>query len=165
MLFASSNIDARLGSVVAGIGDVNGDGRPDIAFSDMGAFGAPGDPEAPSDGRVHVIFGSPRLRDRSVLDVETLPPGSGFRIDAPAPGIRLGSSLSGGSDVDGDGIADFAIGATRWPEGGAVFLVFGRADFPPRPALLPPDPASHLRFRIGTARGATRPPQSTSART
>jgi hypothetical protein len=88
----------RFGSAVAGVGDVNGDGFPDMAA------GAP--TAAPAGlgnaGQVKVFSGSNGL----LL----------FVLNGASIGARFGSSVSGGGDVNGDGVSDLVVGA---PEAGA----------------------------------------------
>ncbi len=102
---------AQLGTAVAGIGDVNGDGYPDLAI------GAPGhdadllDTEANAHGLVQVYCGGEN--------------GLGNTPDwsyvGPVAKSRLGVSLSAG-DVNGDGYADLAVGMPSiWnPDGGST---------------------------------------------
>lgn len=81
-----------------GLGDIDGDGRADFAL---------GLPEANfGDGRVEVYLGS----------------GGSFSMDG-TPGSRFGSAITGLGDVDGDGRADFAVGAPGYPVSG---LMVGR---------------------------------------
>lgn len=92
--------DARFGSVVAGIGDVNHDGYADIAvaapYYDNGA--------AANAGRVTVYHGS----DGEVTTFAnwTL---LGTQADA-----HLGAGLCGAGDVNGDGYDDVAVGSPAW---------------------------------------------------
>jgi hypothetical protein len=82
---------ALAGKAVAGIDDVNGDGRGDLAV------GFPG--EGSGFGAARVFSGS----DGALLD--TLAYGS-------STFSKFGSSLAAASDIDGDGIGDFIVGET-----------------------------------------------------
>lgn len=89
----------KLGYAVAGIGDVNGDGRGDVLL------GAPFDDDTGTDaGSVRVMSGM----DGSML----------FRHDGVAAGEEFGRAVGGGGDLDGDGVPDFLVGAPRSPEAG-----------------------------------------------
>lgn len=92
----------RLGSAVAFVGDVDGDGTPDVAV------GAPGAASLGfATGSVHVLSG----RDGELL----------YRLDGDSAFDAFGSSIAGLGDLDGDGAGDFAVGAPGGtPAGGAV---------------------------------------------
>lgn len=85
---------AELGASVAALGDVNGDGVPDVAV------GAPGAGASGISGSGAIV----------VLGVS----GSGFSRVAQlnvAPGVqRMGRSLAAAGDLNGDGFADFLAG-------------------------------------------------------
>ena len=88
----------NLGSGVAGLGDVNGDGVPDFAA------GAPGhDLKATAAGAVVVYSGAVTGATCSVLAKLTDP--DGMAND------RLGEGVAGPGDVTGDGVPDLAAGA------------------------------------------------------
>ena len=84
--------DALLGSAVSGAGDINNDGIPDFMISAPLADGTGSD-----RGKVR-IYSSDNL---SVL----------YTKFGSADEDKFGSTLSGGSDVNGDGRADFMIGS------------------------------------------------------
>ena len=115
-------------TTVAGIGDVNGDKRPDIGFRidfgvDEGADGA------------FFLFGGPHSGIVSPHD-----PGAGFLTTGRYTGSFAGSALAGAGDINGDRLADVLVGAygegcrvcpNRPPEArreaaGAVYLVYGQ---------------------------------------
>jgi hypothetical protein len=110
----------RLGATVASVGDVNGDGRPDLA---IGAPGATTVGRAGS-GAVTVLLGAahPASIDLASLGAR------GYVIAGPAAGDGVGAALAvaAAGDIDGDGYADIAIGDRR-AEGGAgnAFVVRG----------------------------------------
>ncbi len=113
--------DAEYDSVLAGIGDINGDGLDDIAVGSLSG--------------THVVFGSDAGFQRT-LDVSSLDGGNGFEFDSGA------TDLKRAGDVNGDGLADFVVGnANASPNGlagaGVSYVIFGsRAAFS---ASLSPD--------------------------
>ncbi len=98
-------IGGQFGCSVAGVADVNGDGRGDLI---VGArFEDPG--ISPTDcGRVHLFSGATGLRLR------TLASPNGQEIDG-----RFGHSVAGIPDADGDGRGDVVVGAPREDPGTA----------------------------------------------
>lgn len=99
------------GYSVAGIGDVNGDGRPDAL---IGAYGYdPVNPASPAAtmsgaGAAYVVYGK---ADTAPLALAALAPEQGYRIDGLAAGDRFGRQVGAVGDVDANGAADFAIGS------------------------------------------------------
>jgi len=110
-MLTGDHTGAQFGTAVAGIGDVNGDGYPDLAI------GAPGydadllDTEANAHGLVQVYYGGE----------DGLGNTPDWSYVGPEAKSRLGVSLSGG-DVNGDGYADLAVGMPSiWnPDGGST---------------------------------------------
>ncbi len=123
----------QLGYFVAGIGDINGDGRADLAIS--APYGEPpgGDDNA---GQIYVIFGNERGALTGITNTAALNGSNGFRLEGVEIGDYAGWSLAGVGDVNGDGFDDFAIGAPFADPGGKLqagttYVVFGRADYLP----------------------------------
>ena len=112
------------GKAVAGGGDVDGDGLDDVI---IGAYGA--DPAGDTSGRAYVVFGRGE-GDPVALGAVALGAG-GFALDGEAEGDRAGAAVAIVGDVNGDGLADLAIGAhLADPNGlssGRVYVVFGKA--------------------------------------
>ena len=90
-LFEGDSAGDLLGFSVSGAGDVNSDGFDDLIV------GAPGDDNNGADsGSVQVLSGA----DGTVL----------YNFDGDSAGDELGASVSGGGDVNGDGVADLIVG-------------------------------------------------------
>jgi FG-GAP repeat len=112
------------GSAMAGVGDVNGDGRADLLF------GAPfASNTAHSSGSAYLVFGK---TDTSNVDLVALG-ARGFRIDGAADAHFAGNSVAGAGDVNSDGRADVLVGATGADhngrlDSGSAYLVFGKTD-------------------------------------
>lgn len=96
---------ANLGASVAGLGDVDFDGRDDVL---VGAPGAPFFGPGGSQGEAYVYSG----RTGALLHV----------LSGPASGSRFGDAVARLPDVDGDGRDDLAVGA---PNVGQVFVFSG----------------------------------------
>ncbi len=108
--------DAAAANEVAGVGDVNGDGRADVVVS---------------SGRVqvstaYVVFGK---ASATPVDLRHLRRGFAIRGGRREFG-DVGDAVSGAGDFNGDGFADVAVGApqsraARREGAGATFVVFG----------------------------------------
>jgi Ca2+-binding RTX toxin-like protein len=114
-----------LGMVTAMTGDLNGDGRGDVALGIPVASIFP----RVSNGGGYVVFG--RSAFTAPVDLQMLDGLNGFYVDGKAE-TRAGKTMAGAGDVDRDGFADLLIGAPSADVGanvdaGTVYLVRGRA--------------------------------------
>jgi PKD repeat protein len=103
-LVADLQPEDGFGRALAGLGDLDGDGVPDLAV------GANEDDTGGSNaGAVYVLFLN---RDGSVKGQHKISALSGDALDFfPRTRSEFGASIAGMGDVDGDGIPDVAIGA------------------------------------------------------
>ncbi|KAA3607506.1 MAG: hypothetical protein DWQ01_15060 [Planctomycetota bacterium] len=88
------NSQERFGQAVAGLGDINGDGRPDFAIGVPGRIGT-----GPAAGEVLIYSGTP--------DLEVL-----HRWKGQQPREEFGIRLATISDLSGDGRPDLLVAAT-----------------------------------------------------
>lgn len=104
-LWQDGGANAWLGRVVAGVGDLDGDGLADVAVA------APLDTvDLDNEGVVYLLKGGcSGWIDPSTLD----------RIEGTQNGEMLGTSLAAAGDVDGDGYGDLWIGADVGVDDGA----------------------------------------------
>lgn len=112
--------DSSSGYRVAGGGDVNGDGVPDVLIMVQ-----PGTHEfaPPSYGAVFVVHGK-----SDPLPVDVRKEGEwGFRIRSSRTTGQIGGNVSDAGDVNGDGLDDVLLGTGRSrKKPHLVFVVFGR---------------------------------------
>jgi len=107
--FAGTRANERVGSAIAPLHDVDGDGTRDWAF------GAPDyDLPAKHAGRVHVVSGS------SGAPLQTL---------VGASDEYLGSALAAIDDLDGDAVADLLVGAPGFDRGRGEVRALSGAGF------------------------------------
>lgn len=92
--------DGQVASTLAGAGDVNGDGRPDLL---IGAF--QDNTVAAEAGAVYLVYGP-------TTGTHTLPEADATVLN-DGSGELFGQSVTGPGDVDGDGYADLLIAQTR----------------------------------------------------
>ncbi len=109
------------------VGDVNGDGFADVAFTDSSGY-VHGDPDALIASRVRVYLGSARGLTASPPVVLASP----LTRDP-----RFGGVIDGPIDVNGDGLADVLVDAPRGsdardPATRRVYVFAGAADFSAR---------------------------------
>src|SRR5262245_59728224 len=107
----------QFGGALAQLGDLNGDGVPDLS---VGAWGT-----GSGRGAVWILFMDPQ---GLVAGQVMIGPGSGGFGGALDTGDHFGFGVAGLSDVDGDGVLDLAVGANGDDDGGtdrgAVWILF-----------------------------------------
>lgn len=129
-----------LGTSVAVLGDIDGDGSNDIAIGDP-------QPTASDEraGYVQVLLG---VAGRGAHDIATYPKKTTILAPAVAAsgGALLGNSLAGG-DVMGDGSPDLLIGAPAWGAGATYAVAGGTTRFQEQEMVLEEDASGEiLRF-------------------
>ncbi len=107
-----------LGTHVAPVGDVNGDGIADFLTSGDHPF-------------AYLVFGKPSIGGNGIVDFTSVTSASAIRISGPT-NEQFGGAISGLGDINGDGFADFAIGSPLADlpgkiDAGRVYVVFGFA--------------------------------------
>ncbi|MEM9608233.1 MAG: LamG-like jellyroll fold domain-containing protein [Actinomycetota bacterium] len=114
----------EFGSSVAAVGDLDGDGVTDLA---VGAVGD--DDGAFNVGAVWVLFMNADGSARATQKISDTDGGFGGAMDSSD---FFGGSVAGPGDVDGDGLPDLVVGASRDSDGGtargAVYVLFLNAD-------------------------------------
>jgi flagellin-like hook-associated protein FlgL len=127
--FVINGVDVKdlSGFSVSNAGDVNGDGLDDLI---VGAKYA--DPNAnEAAGESYVVFGK---SDGTAVELSDVTAGTGgFVVNGIDSGDISGYSVSNAGDVNGDGLDDVIVGASRaYPNGdsnaGESYVVFGKTD-------------------------------------
>src|SRR5690606_20900166 len=88
-LTITTNATDQIMSAIQNVGDLNGDGYADLAYSEYSKVG--------EMGKVFIFFGGPAMNAEPDIMISGISP-------------RFGMTLSGTGDVNGDGIADLFIG-------------------------------------------------------
>lgn len=116
---------AAVGRAVSSAGDLNGDGRLDLAIGAPGA--APGG--VTTAGSVFVVYGLAAGETFGpVVNLSSIDGTNGFRLNGVVSFEQVGHALAPAGDVSGDRIDDLVIGApghvTSSP--GQAYVLFGR---------------------------------------
>ncbi|MGV6802370.1 MAG: calcium-binding protein [bacterium] len=128
--FIGNDVSSQTGFDVAGIGDFNSDGFDDVLVGAPYAEPFVNGSFQTDGGEAYIIFGGTSLGTSGTMSVADLNGDNGFALNGLASGDNLGYSVSGGSDINGDGYADVIIGAPGLEDGanvdrGGAYVIFG----------------------------------------
>jgi hypothetical protein len=130
---------AKLGSLVASGGDLNGDGKYDLLVGD------------PANGRAFVVFGQLNPFGQNVILGDTVPVGVTV-LTVPA-GWKL-TTLAPAGDVNGAGFGSILVGAINpATQQGTLYLILGQAN--PWPATIDVTTAAAVTLPFSTGQVAT----------
>lgn len=119
LIVEGGDAHARLGTSVAGVGDVNGDGFPDVLVGAPGCDDDPAAHDAPDcarqAGRAWLLLGGPGGLGvpEGATAVHAVTDLASASFSGEGPSDHFGWSVVGLSDLDGDGAAEFAVGALQ----------------------------------------------------
>ncbi len=120
-----------LGVGLGGVGDVNGDGLPDLA---IGAYG--NDPAGVSNaGSVYLVYGRTNWPATITLDGDFLDGTNAMAFAGTTANGYLGMHVNEPGDVNQDGLNDLLLSYRFGSPPGATYLVYGRTNLQSRITL------------------------------
>lgn len=138
------------------LGDVNGDGRNDIAVGEVSIAGLlSGDP---MNGQVSIRYMPPLPLEGPLLIGFDMEPNEGYVVDGAGTEAGFGFSVTAGGDLNGDGIEDLLVGGPLTVRdgtlgAGAIYALFTHSTAPADPisagaGLAPEDGVAIMNSRI-----------------
>lgn len=107
------------GFSVSAAGDVNKDGISDLVIGAWGAYS--------ENGAAYVIFGKSGIGSSGILAISSLNGANGFVITGFPTYSEAGTAVSGGGDINADGVADLVVGAPYFSsDTGTCYVIFGQ---------------------------------------
>lgn len=121
-------VNGQFGTGMAALGDMDGDGVPDLAVGSIG-----GDDGVNNSGEIYLLFLNDDGTVKSQVKISNtsgnLSPGIGNALDE---GYQFGNDIANMGDMDGNGTIDLAVGAYLADDGGqnrgAVLILFLNSD-------------------------------------
>jgi len=112
---------------ISSAGDFNGDGLGDVIVTHANASFVNNGATNTAAGAAYIVFGK---TGTGVVQVTSLDGSEGFRIINPLANEYMGSAVTGGGDINGDGFDDVIIGnykgdASPLTDNGKVYVVYG----------------------------------------
>eukprot|EP01039_Chlorochromonas_danica_P005791 gene5790-6376_t len=116
----------NFGSALSKAGDVNGDGVDDFI---VGARGFGAGASNTLSGAVYVFFGKSSGSFSNLRVDSSLSASTGIVFYGVAANDALGAAVTGGCDINKDGISDFAFSAPTKDAGlGTIYVIFGQSE-------------------------------------
>jgi hypothetical protein len=139
-----------LGSAVAGLGDVNGDGISDISVGSPGEIRRFITPDQ-TLGKAHVLYGAADFGSTHTIDLAGLTGNNGFSVAFEPAGESQGLGIAvAGGDVNGDGVGDVLVSAETSPNDlfPSINVLFGSPNLGDGGNVDPTAPDAPDGFRI-----------------